>query len=161
MPEFRVQLAREAPALGRYANFLCRGSPWSEDLCQETFLLALRLEKTFTLGTNLRAWLFALMKNIYRNEARKDRRRSVLIKQEYAEGVTGEASHNQEMSVILAQTLRSMDALPEIYRDVLFLVAIDGLTYAETAQILDTPVGTVRSRLARARELLKVSERVK
>lgn len=155
MTEFRLLLEQETPALNRYARRLCHGSAWSEDLLQETILLALRLENSFTLGTNIRAWLFTLMRNTYRNEVRKRRRRGQITTEEQTEEYTTDCPVRQETSLALTQALCALESLPKAYRDVLVLVAIRGLSYAEAAIVIDAPVGTVRSRLSRARKLLK------
>ncbi|MEO1135288.1 MAG: RNA polymerase sigma factor [Pseudomonadota bacterium] len=155
MSDFRVLLERETPILSRYARRLCRGSAWSEDLLQETLLLALRLEKSFTLGTNLRAWLFTLMRNKYRNEVRKRQRRGKITIEEQVNDYITDWSIRQESSLALSQTLDALAVLPKDYRDVLVLVAVKELTYVETADRIGIPIGTVRSRLSRARVLLK------
>lgn len=155
MPEFRRLLEQETPALSRYARRLCRNSLWAEDLLQETLLLALRLENGFTVGTNMRAWLFTLMRNTYRNETRKRRRRGLITVEEQQGEYTIECPNRQETSLALQQTLQAVETLPPAYRETLLLVAVHGLSYAETAQKTGKPVGTVRSRLARARKRIK------
>lgn len=155
MSDFRQLLSTETPSLQRYAQRLCCGAPWAEDLLQETLLLALRLEDDFTPGTNLRAWLFTLMRNTYRNEERKRRRRSRITVEEYAQEYSIAGVNGQESSLALSQTLQALDALPPLYRETLLAVAIEGRTYEEASQIIGRPIGTVRSRLSRARMLLK------
>ncbi len=122
---------------------------------QETVLLALRLENTFILGTNIRAWLFTLMKNTYLNESRKRRRRGQLSIEEQPSEYTIDCANRQESRLALTQAMRAVDRLSPVYKEVLVLVALRGLSYADTARIIGKPLGTVRSRLARGRKMLK------
>ena len=160
MNAFGQELENERTYLHRYARYLVIGAGISpEDLVQETFYLALKLRDSFHPGTNLRAWLFAIMRNEYRNELRKTRRRKFLfidgIEADIeAVGVTAGAAAEQEAHAALTETMTAVKQLPDRYREVLVLVAIKGLSYAETAALLDKPIGTVRSRLSRARAKL-------
>lgn len=158
MTEFHKSLVAEISLLKAFARRLCRGAAWSDDLVQDTLITALRKEGDFTQGTNLQAWLFTIMKNAYRNEARKIIRREKVFLQEEDSNHIGIALFNQEDGLALGQVLTKIDSLPGTQRDVLALVAIKGLTYAETAKVLKVPVGTIRSRLARARLALNRNE---
>lgn len=160
MNTFGQELENERTYLHRYARYLVVGAGMApEDLVQETFCLALKLKDSFHPGTNLRAWLFAIMRNEYRNELRKTRRRKSLLVDGIeadieAIGVTAGATSEQEAHAALIETMTAVKRLPERYQEVLVLVAIKGLSYAETAALLDKPIGTVRSRLSRARAKL-------
>ncbi|MEM8771293.1 MAG: RNA polymerase sigma factor [Pseudomonadota bacterium] len=157
MSGFSQELEEERAYLLRYARYLVLGNRVSpEDLVQETFYLALKLKDSFQPGTNLRAWLFAIMRNEYRNELRKVRRRTALFidgldfdVEDF--GVEIGAGTEQETSAALSETMAAVKRLPGRYREVLILVTIKGLSYSETAALLGKPVGTVRSRLSRAR----------
>ena len=162
MSAFDQQLEEQRADLLRYARYLVLGNAISpDDLVQETFLLALRLKDSFRRGTNLRAWLFAIMRNEYRNELRKARRRKAVFLTGIDIDIDGlvdsaEFPVQQDSQAALNDTLAAIRTLPAQYREVLVLVAIKGLSYAETAALLDTPIGTVRSRLSRARAKLVV-----
>lgn len=154
MTPFHQSLLAQLASLRGFARYLCRGAHWSEDLVQETLIIALRLEKSFSPGTNLRAWLFALMKNAYRNESRKARlREKVLVAEECGDDVQTSAA-NQENSVALSETLRAIKLMSKEHQEVLLIVSVYEMSYSEAAKVLDVPVGTVRSRLARARQKL-------
>jgi RNA polymerase sigma-70 factor (ECF subfamily) len=155
MTQFLRELEGELPDLRRFALRLCRNEPWSEDLLQETVCQALRLEERYTPGTNLRAWLFTLQKNCYLNERRKRQRVRLYGLEEVTNEVALCVLPLQETATTMNAVLEAAEALPEGQYQVLRCVSVDGLSYAETAQTLNIPVGTVRSRLARARLTLK------
>ena len=151
MATFADALARERPRLLRRARRLCGGGGEAEDLVQETLSVALGHEDAFAQGTNFRAWLFTLMKYAHRNSARKSQRRQFLDKG-LPNLVKTETPANQELSVALSQTLDAVEGLPRAQREVLVMVAMEGYSYAEAARIAGAPIGTIRSRLARARQ---------
>jgi RNA polymerase sigma-70 factor, ECF subfamily len=141
----------------------------AEDLVQETYLRAFRAIEQFKPGTNLRAWLFKIQTNSFINEYRKRVRRprnqSLDDVEEYylyshlvESGVQPSPSVTEDE--ILAQiddadVFQALDELPDNYRQVVLLADVEGFAYREIAEILDIPVGTVMSRLHRARKRLK------
>jgi RNA polymerase sigma-70 factor, ECF subfamily len=141
----------------------------AEDLVQETYLRAFRSIGQFKPGTNLRAWLFKIQTNSFINEYRKRVRRprnqSLDDVEEYylyshlvESGVQPSPSVTEDE--ILAQiddadVFQALDELPDNYRQVVLLADVEGFAYREIAEILDIPVGTVMSRLHRARKRLK------
>jgi RNA polymerase sigma-70 factor, ECF subfamily len=135
-------------ALLRVARRLTLDTASAEDLVQETMLLAWRGFRGFEAGTNARAWLFKILMNTFRGEARKAR----LESQDPLPGL-GVAPALQEA----AEIAEVVDALPEQQRTVLLLCVVEGFTSREAAEILDVPIGTVMSRLSRAREELRRS----
>lgn len=135
-------------ALLRVARRLTLDQASAEDLVQETMLLAWRGFHGFEPGTNARAWLFKILMNAFRGEARKARRES----QEPLPG-PGVVPAIQEA----AEIAEAVDALPVEQRTVLMLCVVEGFTSRETAEILNVPMGTVMSRLSRAREELRRS----
>lgn len=141
----------------------------AEDLVQETYLRAFRSIQQFKPGTNLRAWLFKIQTNSFINEYRKRVRRprntSLDDVEEYylyshlvESGVQPSSSITEDQ--ILAQiddadVFRALDELQDNYRQVVLLADVEGFAYREIAEILDIPVGTVMSRLHRARKRLR------
>jgi RNA polymerase sigma-70 factor, ECF subfamily len=141
----------------------------AEDLVQDTYLRAFRSINQFKPGTNLRAWLFKIQTNSFINEYRKRVRRprstSLDDVEEYylyshlvESGVQPSSSITEDE--ILAQiddadVFQALDGLPDNYRQVVLLADVEGFAYKEIAEILDIPVGTVMSRLHRARKRLK------
>lgn len=150
----RQALITEIPRLRRYAIALLRERTAADDLVQDVVLRGLSRLHLWREGTNMRTWLFTIMHNLYANEMR--RRSRALDDQPLDTAVLSHgAPPNQEAAVELAQLGDGIAELPEAQRQVLLLVGLEGLSYADTAQILDVPVGTVMSRLSRAREDLR------
>lgn len=147
-------------ALYRSAVRLTRNPAEAEDLVQDTFLKAFRSADRFEPGTNLRAWLFTILMNTLRNR-RRDRARDVVeVDSDIVEGAQArpEASATPEQQ-LLRETLdadlqAALDALPDQFREAVWLRDVDEFTYAEIAQMLGVPAGTVMSRISRGRRLL-------
>ena len=155
-------------AVYRFALRLCRGrQDEAEDLVQDTFLQAYRAWDSYTRGTNCRSWLFTICRNRFlRQEERRGRRPEVVESQldgsaeALAAGAYGPVETNDPErgfweSFIDAQVLAALDDVPTPFREVVVLSDVEGLTYPELAQVLDLPVGTVKSRLFRGRRLLQ------
>lgn len=141
----------------------------AEDLVQETYLRAFRSLSQFQAGTNLRAWLFKILTNAFINDYRKRTRRPRSTSLDNVEdyylyahlidsGIQPSASRPED-EVLNAITdeaiIRSLEALPEEFRQVVLLADVEGFSYREIAEILSIPVGTVMSRLHRARRRLQ------
>ena len=149
---FGDSCAQYLPNLRRYARRLAPDRSAAEDLLQETLLLALAKQHRFTPGTNLRAWLFTIMHNQRINGLRRAMREGELIDlSEANESVSGE----QEINLQVQELRGAMEQLNEDKRTVLVLADQEGFSYVEIADMLQLPIGTVRSRLARARSLLR------
>jgi len=139
----------------------------ANDLVQDTYLKAFRFISSFEQGTNAKAWLFRILKNSFINDYRK--RSKEPSKVDYQEVETtynsddaaAEAEHTSDLRVESVQDMigdevaNALNSLPVDFRTVIILCDIEGFTYEEMAKILDIPIGTVRSRLHRARNLLK------
>lgn len=137
----------------------------SKDLVQDTYLKAYRFINSFEQGTNAKAWLFRILKNSFINEYRKKSKQP--IKVDYQEVETYYNSDDvdyQSTSDLRAESIKDMlgdeisnalNSLAVDFRTVIILCDLEGFTYEEMAKILDIPIGTVRSRLHRARNLLK------
>lgn len=147
----RDQLLTHLPALRRYAHALAGNRADAEDLVHDCVTSAITREKGWR-GDNLRAWLFAILTNRHRNLVRRDRRAPQFRPLAEADGV---AAVTPEPDPLARDRLNAaLQDLPQEMRAVLLLVVLEQLTYAETADILGIPVGTVMSRLSRGRRQL-------
>jgi RNA polymerase sigma-70 factor, ECF subfamily len=144
----------EIPRLRRYAQYLRREPDHADDLVQECLARAIAKIHTWQPGTNLRAWLFVILRNCHIDEIRREQRMESL---DYtpADEPSLTTPANQETRVALSEVRNAFLGLSEEHREVLLFVAIEGLQYDEAAGILQVPIGTVRSRLSRAREALR------
>jgi RNA polymerase sigma-70 factor (ECF subfamily) len=139
------------PRLRRYALALVRDRTRADDLVQDTLERALRKFTLFRRGTDLRAWLFAVMHNVYVNQLRAAGSRAVTVEYEDTEA----APASVEDATTLRDLLDALDCLAPEHREVILLVGLEQLSYEQTARVLDVPIGTVMSRLSRGRERLR------
>ncbi len=153
VPPLHAEIAALLPRLRRFARALTRHREDADDLVQITLERALGHSLQWEAGTRLDSWLFRIMKNAWIDEVRvRVRRDRVLAPEELGEQVgenTAEA-HQERMAIAQAISLLSDD-----HRLVVGLVLVDGLPYKEAAEVLEIPIGTLTSRLARAREALQ------
>jgi RNA polymerase sigma-70 factor, ECF subfamily len=154
MCETLNQIEAEIPRLRRYARYLRRELDHADDLVQECLVRAIAKVHTWQPGTNLRAWLFVILKNCPINEIRHELRIEPLDETTAAEPLLA-TSGDLETSLALSEVRTAFLSLSQEHREVLLLVAIEGLQYQEAAAILEVPLGTVRSRLSRARDALR------
>lgn len=155
--EVRAGLTALTPRLWRYALVLCGGHRAdAEDLTQAAILRALEHADQFRPGTRLDRWCFAILSSIWKNElrARAVRRGEGQIPVEDANLIAPDHKH---VNIQARQVLTLMTTLPEAMRETMFLVYVEGYTYAETAERLEIPVGTVMSRLANGRKRLNAA----
>ena len=158
------QFARDAlshvDSLYGTALRLTRRPADAEDLVQDTYLKAFRSSHQFARGTNLKAWLFTILHNTYRNMRRHDGRNPVDVDSEAVDRAAGDVVGEQTPEQILARgTLdadlqAALDALPGAFRQAVWLRDVEELSYAEMAKVLDIPIGTVMSRISRGRRAL-------
>lgn len=150
----RTQVLEFLPALRAFARSLTRNRTQADDLVQETLLKALSNIDKFDPGTNLRAWLFTILRNTYYTEIRKRRREadgmSVLAHQDTNIGPS------QEWSATLTSLKDALAQLPDDQREALVLVGAAGLSYEEAAEVCGCALGTIKSRVNRARAKLLV-----
>lgn len=149
--------------------YLTRDRDEAEDLFQETYLRAFRFFHQFTPGTNCRAWLLTIMHNAFKTQYAKRARITRVLDFDgtgsaYERTLVTEsgAGHDDPAEILLSRLLDheiadALQSLPEEYRSTLLLVDIEDLTYEEAATALGCPIGTVRSRLSRARRLLQAA----
>lgn len=149
-----AQIVSNIHRLRRYALLLCRDPHDADDLVQATLERAVARAQTFDPQGDLRVWLFAILHNLHVSGRRSQSRRP---EERFDEGGfhPWAAVQPQDSRDDLHSVLSLLDRLPEAQRQVLLLVAVDGLGTDQIAAILDIPVGTVRSRLARGRETLR------
>jgi RNA polymerase sigma-70 factor (ECF subfamily) len=155
MTDILQQIEQEIPRLRRYARYLRREPDHADDLVQECLSRAIAKIDTWQPGTNLRAWLFVILRNCHINEIRRERRILSIDDDTPGTEPTLTVPGSQETRVALAEVRNAYLSLSEEHREVLLLVAIEGLQYEEASAILDVPLGTVRSRLSRARQALR------
>jgi RNA polymerase sigma-70 factor, ECF subfamily len=157
---FEEEALAQADALYRAARRLTRNPAEAEDLVQETYLKAFRSAASFERGTNLRAWLFTILMNTYRNSRRDAARDPVDVDSEAvetAQALAAAAATPEELllkTTLDADLQAALDALPEAFRAVVWLRDVEEFSYAEIARMLDIPPGTVMSRISRGRRLL-------
>ena len=143
---------------------LTRNADRAQDLVQDTYLKAIRAQRSFAQGTNLKAWLYTILQNTWRNRQRDGARSRVEFDSEAVERSADGASLSRgpvetPESLLLRDTLSAdlqaaLDGLSESFREVIWLRDVDELTYQEIATVLDIPIGTVMSRLSRGRKQL-------
>jgi RNA polymerase sigma-70 factor, ECF subfamily len=151
--------------LYNYALRMTNNAQDADDLVQETYLKAFRFWGSYEQGTNIKAWLFRIMKNSYINRYRKETKEPKTVDydevKEFYSSIRHESSGSDDLQETLFGNLldddvtRAIASLPADFRTVVILSDIEGLTYEEIAQFVDCPVGTVRSRLHRGRRLLR------
>ena len=149
MSGFQHGIQATIPALRRYARALTRDVEIADDLVQDTLVRALRSEHLFH-GGDIRSWLYTILTNLNRNRLRSLARRPALtpIEDSDAADFSGPEAGGRDIE-------RALAALVEDQRIALLLVVLEGLSYREVAEVLGVPIGTVMSRLARARAQIR------
>ena len=165
--EFNTEMIPHMDALYNFAIRLANDPNDAEDLVQDTIVKAYRFFSSYERGTNAKAWLFRILKNSYINNYRKQSKQPFQVDYDeistYYESVRSERSDTTDMEEIMYRELlddevtRALNKLPEDFRTVVLLCDIEGFTYEEIANMLDVPIGTIRSRLHRGRNLLRTS----
>jgi RNA polymerase sigma-70 factor (ECF subfamily) len=162
---FEKEMLPHIRSLQTFAYHLTYNQDDADDLVQETYMKAYRFIDKYETGTNAKAWLFKILKNAYINEYRKKVRQPsrvdfedvVTFHESEADQHTGYSDLQEEIFLHMMgdEVTVAINSLPEDFRTVILLCDIEGFTYEEMAVILEVPIGTVRSRLFRARNLLK------
>ncbi len=162
---FTEEFFPQIEALNNFAYHLTYNQSDAEDLVQETFLKAYRFIDKYDEGTNAKAWLFRILKNAFINEYRKkskapqavDIDQANLLKDEDEKAFKGFNDLREEMfqNMMGDEITNAINTLQEDFRTVILLCDVEDFTYEEIATILEIPIGTVRSRLHRARNLLR------
>ncbi len=163
---FEQEFLPHLEALNTFAFHLTYNEEDAADLVQETYLKAFRFIEKYEEGTNAKAWLFKILKNAYINQYRKKNKRPTQVDYEEVVGFQdGDESSSMSSYFDLREEIfdemmgdevsSAVNSLPIDFRTVILLCDIEGFTYEEIAKIIDIPIGTVRSRLFRARNMLK------
>jgi RNA polymerase sigma-70 factor (ECF subfamily) len=162
---FETEFLPQAEALLTFAYHLTYNDTDAEDLVQETLTKAYRAIDKYNEGTNAKAWLFKILKNTFINEYRRKTRQPTQVDLTDINSVRDEENSpfqsyqdlREEMfqHMMGDEVTNAINSLPVDFRVVILLCDIEGFTYEEIAKILDIPIGTVRSRLHRSRNLLK------
>ena len=149
-----LDLELHLASLRRYARSLLGTRADADDLVQDCLERAISKADRFQPGTNLRAWLFRIMHNLYIDKVRSQESRIERCAIEDVERVLSYPA-DQHITVEVRNVLEAVDELPPDQRSVLMMVALEGMKYVEVAEILGVPLGTVMSRLTRAREAVR------
>lgn len=142
-------MTAQIPRLRRYARVLARTAARADDLVQDTLERAWAKRHLWQAGSDVRAWSFSIMHNVYVNQARRREPDA------FADGIELASPSSQERGLELRDLQRALARLPVEYREILMLIGVEELRYADVAEILNVPLGTVMSRLSRARERLR------
>ena len=148
----REAMLEAVPSLRAFAISLCGNVDRADDLVQETLLRAWANMGSFQPGTNMSAWLFTILRNLFRSEYRKRRREVEDVDGSYAERLTSLPEQNSRLEI--AEFRDALKLLPSEQRESLILVGASGFSYEEAAQICGCAVGTIKSRVNRARSRL-------
>lgn len=151
--QFRAQVEAQREPLYRLGYSWCRDAPLAEDLAQEVMLRALDRGVQLADGKRLKAWLCAILANCLKDHYRRTRSLEPLDEDMPAQGETPEGA--SASSQLAARVRAAVGRLPLGQRQVVTLIDLEGLSYAEVGEILEVPIGTVMSRLCRAREALR------
>jgi RNA polymerase sigma-70 factor (ECF subfamily) len=157
---FESEALGHLDALYATARRLTRNPTQAEDLVQDTYVKAFRFADRFEAGTNLKAWLFTILHNTFRNQRRDVSRDPVVADSDAvdrAAALSGRAATPEQL--LLDRTLdadlqAAFDALPDVFREAVWLRDVQEFTYGEIARMVEVPIGTVMSRIARGRRLL-------
>ncbi len=166
---FREEALPQLDAIYRFALRLTRDRDRAEDLTQDTFLRAYQSWETFTPGTRVKSWLFTICRNLFlRREERSRRHREIVseVKEEDPRRISREPGifatarqHDPEgafwREIVDDEVVRAIENLPEEFREAVVLSDVEDLSYNEIAEVLELPVGTVKSRLFRGRKRLQ------
>ena len=162
---FESEFLPQIDALYNFAFHLTYNEEDANDLVQETYLKAYRFIDNYEVGTNAKAWLFKILKNAFINNYRKKSKQPTKV--DYEEIVTFHDEDDSQYSsyhdlreemfqhMMGDEVTNAINSLPVDFRTVILLCDIEGFTYEEISKIVDIPIGTVRSRLHRARNMLK------
>jgi len=142
------------PRLRRYARALVGDRHSADDLVQDTLERACNKFHLWRSGSDLRAWLFTVMHNVFVNQIRGARNQ---VEQSMEEVPVVATRATQSDALELVEVDRALRTLPEEQREVLLLIAVEQMSYAEVSRALSVPIGTVMSRLSRARERMRVA----
>lgn len=162
--EFQSEIVVHSDSLYSFAYQITGNSDDANDLVQETLLKAFRFFSSFEIGTNAKAWLFQILKNTFINQYRKSSKEPNKVDyddvQNFYETIKADEVKSKHVvgdafsSILDDELLTALNGLPDDFRTIIILADIEGYSYEEIAEFIDRPIGTVRSRLHRARKIL-------
>jgi len=161
--DFSAEALQFPQPLFATAMRLTRNRADAEDLVQDTYVKAFRHSAQFKRGTNLRAWLYTILHNTWRNRRRDSSRAAVDVDSDQVEQLAAGGIGNEQIEtperILLRSTLdadlqAALDNLPDAFREAVWLRDVEEFTYAEIAEMLNVPIGTVMSRISRGRRML-------
>ncbi len=153
--EFSNQLVAELPYLRRFARGLCGDASLADDLVQDCAARALDKSHLYDPARPLRAWLYAILRNIFISGLRRASKLQIVKTVDALEDGEGAVAPEQESRISVDQIAQALDQLPQQHREILLLVSLEEMSYRETAEIVGVPIGTVMSRLSRARSKMQ------
>lgn len=163
--DFEEEIVPHLDAMYNFALRLTSDPSDAEDLVQDTIVKAFRFFSSYEKGTNAKAWLFRILKNSYINNYRKQSKQPNQVDydevSEFYETIRADRTDTSDLEDKMFRELvdddisQALEELPEDFRTVVLLCDVEGFTYEEIANMLDVPIGTIRSRLHRGRNLLK------
>jgi RNA polymerase sigma-70 factor (ECF subfamily) len=146
------EVLKHIPSLRAYARSLTRQADEADDLVQQTLMKAIANIARYQKGTNLRAWLFTIMRNSFLTEIRNRKRESPGLKDCASALPVFNPTH--ETNITVKRLFEAINRLPRPYREILMLVVVVGESYEDAARICDCAIGTVKSRVNRARKMV-------
>jgi len=158
--EINWMIAREIPSLRRYAQTLLRGATGKDDLVQDTLERAMNKVHTWRREGSIRSWLYRIQYTVFVNRYQSEMRRQEVTSEGIEESGLMVSNENHDSRLECQRMVKALDRLKMQHSEVLVLIAVEGFSYDQAARILDVPVGTVRSRLSRAREDLRAQMKV-
>ncbi len=152
---FRNDLVKELPTLRRFARGLCGDASLADDLVQDCIERALVKSHLYDPARPLRAWLYAVLRNIYVSNWRRNSKFTGAKHIDDMDGFEGSVPPDQDSNFSVALITDALDTLPAQQREVLVLISLEEMSYAHAAEIIGVPIGTIMSRLSRARAHLQ------
>lgn len=157
VPDLRNGIVEILPRLRRFCMALARNAEMGDDLCQATVERALARADQFQQGSRLDSWMYRIAQNIQIDDLRRKRTRGVEVDVDHAYDLTGDDGRQVlEGRSDLARAQAALANLPEDQRTLMALVVLDGMSYRDAAETLAIPIGTVMSRIARARRAIDI-----
>ncbi len=153
LPSFKTTLLEQLPSLRAFAMSLVRNHSFADDLVQDTLMKAWSKQDSFESGTNMRAWLFTILRNEFYSQMRKSGRIVQDSEGVFTENMAVPPSQNGAMD--FQDFKLALEKLPDDQREAIILVGASGFSYEEAAEICGTAIGTMKSRVSRARTKLQ------
>jgi RNA polymerase sigma-70 factor, ECF subfamily len=153
--DFRTQLISEIPHLRRFARSLCGDAALADDLVQDCIERALKKSHLYDVTKPLRAWLYAVLRNIHVSNWRSNAKHQYAKNLDDLQDGEGATRADQEDNFSTSVITEALDKLPAQQREVLVLISLEEVSYKDASEIIGVPIGTIMSRLSRARSTLK------